>query len=342
MFRSLTVAVLAAVLLIVLADACPAALPYPRWREAAAEARRSNRIILCVFKPGEVRPDDTDILNAEVTGWKIFTTLADRQVRQLQARYFVVMVSKMANTESNWEAFAGEVGTQRCLFATPDAVLLTTVPTDARVDKLVECLKAAVARAKELRDAERKAAAEGAAKRRAVKSLIDAAARDVEDWDYLAAFEKLDLAARSAESPDWPEVAEAQRARGKLLKRAESLIKLADNKVAAGKVIPAFRDLDEVVHLYRGMEVAERAKAKLASLIIQDRYTDAMVAYKPEREAYTLYDEALALEKSGDWKGAVEKYAAIAERFKESPVVERADRRARMCKIELARAEREE
>ena len=102
------------------------------------------------------------------------------------------------------------------------------------------------------------------------------------------------------------------------------------------------RDLDEVLHLYRGMEIADKAKARLAALIVQEKHTEAMIAYKPEREAYTLYDEARALEKGGDWKGAIEKYAAIGERFKESPVVERAARRTRICRVELAKAEKKE
>jgi hypothetical protein len=327
------------VLLVVLSGRCLAERRYTKWSDASTLARKSKRIVLCMFRPNDLEAGKRTCSDYAIkrTRWQLLVTLRAAEIRTIRKRQFVVLWSMVGDAQGNWEHFSKHVRGERggCLLATAQGEFLSTVPVSASEEKLRECLTTAWDKVTAQAEARAKVARAEAAKRRAVKELTDEAKRDIAAWFYGAALAKLDEALALVEKAEWPEAKQARRVRDRLLERATLQMKSADAGVREGNVVQAMRTLDEVSHLYVGLPAGDKARDELESLMGDPKQAAATAEYTPERRVYDLYDEGLTLQTEGNLKAAMAKFNEIRTSYADSPVVMRADRRRAECRRDL-------
>jgi len=293
------------------------------WPEAVKVAGKYNKLIFCIYTPGITRlygPGKSSGNTAgEATEWPIISVIVQPPVRKLQKKYYIIAHLRAGDKTSNWETFASQAGA--CLFATHQGEFLEAVSADVTVAQFIEAVERAVAKAKKLRAADPPTPGE----------LLKEAEDAIEMLDYVKATAKIDQVLKSVQKGSTLSK-RAERLRKTIIGRAAGGITRSDGWLKQGKPILAFRELDEVAHLFTMLPEAAAAEKKLAALLTDPKWTEAAAQYRPQRKAYDLFDEGISFEAGKRWKEAAAKFQEIIDHYKQSPVIRRAARRLKGCR----------
>jgi tetratricopeptide (TPR) repeat protein len=345
MNRSCTLPV-AAILLAALGAASVSASNPRTWTEASREAAKLKRMVLVVYREGKTGQGEGDgsrstssspssYASRSSSGLPITRTLADKEVRLLVRQYCVLAHLRMGDDDSGWKSF--EKHGSPVVFALPDGTFLRGLSTDATPEQFTAAIKEAVEKARE--------AAKTAADKPAAQPAADVAA-DAAD-NPAAALKEAEALTRSGNYPeavrrvkavmdaaeaDSPDAKRAERAAKALTQEAEKIIKQAEALLTAKKPIPAFRQFDEVAHLFAGLPVAEQAAKRLDEVMAQKIMEDYAAEYAQERVAYELYEKAMGLYENQFWKDATTRFQEIVDKYPQSPVAARAAEHAEVCR----------
>jgi len=311
-------------------DAC--ARPKGRissWSQAVNAAKQYNRLIFCIYTPGITRlygpGKASDNTAGEATGWAIISVIAQPPVRKLQNKYYVVAHLRMGDPKSNWGKFASQTSSA-CFFVTHQEEFLEAVSVDVTVAEFTKAAMRAVAKAKKLRAADPPTPAE----------LTEAAEQAIEMSDYTKAMARIDEVLKAVKKTSMLNK-RVVRLRKTIIGRATGGIKQAEDLLKRKKPLPAFRKLDEVVHLFTILPQAAEAEGKLEALLADPKWADAAKQYRPRRKAYELFDEAIDLEAAERWKEAIVKFKEIIDRYKQSPIIKRTAKHLKRCREAMGR-----
>ena len=292
------------------------------WPEAVKVAKEYNKLIFCIYTPGITQlygpGKSSDNTAAKGTEWPIVSVIVQPPVRKLEKKYYIIAHLRTGDKTSNWETFAPHAGA--CLFATHQGEFLEAVTVDVTVTQFIEAVERAVAKAKELRAADPPTPDE----------LLKEAEDAIEILDYVKATAKIDEALKSVQKGSILSK-RTERLRKTIIGRATGGIARSDGWLKQGKPIQAFRELDEVAHLFTMLPQAAEAEKKLEALLTDPKWAEAATEYRPQRKAYDLLDEGMSFEAGERWKEAAAKYQEIIDGYKQSPVVRRAAGRLSGC-----------
>ncbi|HOI56180.1 MAG TPA: hypothetical protein PLP01_13090, partial [Phycisphaerae bacterium] len=309
------------------------------WTEAAREAAKAGKIVLVIYREGKTgqSDDDSSSRNASTnprsysstgsSGLPITTTLSDKEVRPLVKRYCVTANFRKLDEGSGWKTF--EKQDSPVVFAMPDGTFLRGISTDANPEQFNAALKQALEKARELaKDAGNKPAAQPAADPAANPADNPAAAlKEAEALTKSGRYGeavRLVKAVMDAAEADSPDAKRAERVAKALTQEAEKIVRQAEGLLSAKKPLAAFRQFDEVIHLFAGLPVADAAAKRLDELMAQPIMEDYAAEYAQERVAYDLYEKAMGLHDSQFWKDAAARFQEIVDKYPQSPVAARA------------------
>jgi len=331
-----------------------------KWERAAAMAKREGKIILAEYAPGSARqagidaprpdaPDGPAVAQIGEGHWfgapDLGQTLRNTKVRAVIDKHVIIAALRQGDQGSMWEKFKShfretEPAETHCLFASPDGDFLGPISTEARVNDFMKAFDQAWAKYEDLRknDPEFIAAQQKRREQETLRALLDEADQAILDGRYAQAVTKADEVLKMVKENS-VEARRATRVKRLVDEQARQRNARADAALKQGKAVDAFRELDEVAHLFVGLDPADEARKRLEDLLAQSEHAEAASTYADEREVYDVYEEGLALEKTGQWKEALARYTRIADEFKDSPVTIRAARRAKCCREEIAKAD---
>ncbi|MBN2582143.1 MAG: hypothetical protein JXL80_03680 [Planctomycetes bacterium] len=307
------------------------------WNDAARDAARQRKLVLAVYsesKPGQSAD--------EVVASPMATTLSHMDVRPLVKRYCVLANLRTGDDDSGWKTFQSQKNP--VVFAMPDGTFLQGLATNATPEQFIDALKLALKQAREIGkggDDKAEDGAAGQAGQPAAAGKADSSADAVAvlkeaealaaKGDYPEAVERVKAVLDAAEA-DSPDARRAERVAKSLTQEAEKIVKQAESLLAAKKPIAAFRQFDEVAHLFAGLPVADEAAKRLDEVLGQPIMEDYAAEYREERVVYDLFERAMGLFDNEFWKDAAEKFQEIADKYPRSPVAVRAAQRADYCR----------
>ncbi len=305
------------------------------WTEVAREAAKAGKIVLIIYREGKTGHSDSNSSSSS-SGVSITTTVADKDVRPLIKRYCVMANFRKLDDDSGWKLF--EKQGSPVVFAMPDGTFLRGISTDANPEQFKDVLKQALEKARELvKEAGNKPAAQPAAAEPAANPADNSAAmlKEAEALTKSGRYGeavRLVKAVMDAAEADSPDAKRAERAAKALTQEAEKILKQAEGLLAAKKPLAAFRQFDEVIHLFAGLPVADAAAKRLDELMAQPIMEDYAAEYAQERVAYDLYEKAMGLYENQFWKDAAARFREIVDKYPQSPVAARAAERAEFCR----------
>lgn len=327
------------------------------WQRAAALAKPQNRVIFAIYSEGSAREASIGhALPADFVAFlvaqndedvrfegapNVSQSLRHVKVREITEKYCLIAQLRMADPGSMWDKFSPNMGYKdddhmRCVFATWKGEYLNRLSDQARPGDFIAAWNVAYERYTEIlkNDPEYQKMMQKKQELAAQKELADQAEEALKSQDYATAM------AKAGELLDLTADTTAEGRRAKTVKRrisamAQAGCKRCDTHLKGGKPLDAFRELDEVIHLFAGAEEANEAEKRLDELMARQEYAEAAEKYRPERQAYDLWEEAWDYEHSQRWQDALTKYKRIIEDFADSLVAKRAAERAKTCEVEV-------
>lgn len=316
---------------LVAAGVCEAKTDRPKgrisdWPTAVANAKKYNKIIFCIYAPGITRLYGTGKTEAatagESTEWRVTAVICQPQVRKLEKQFYLVARLRTGDSTSNWSAFSSQ--TDGCCFVTANGEFLEAVGRDCTVAEFTEACKRAVARAKELRANQPPTATE----------LASVAEEALKEEDYALALSNADEVLQGPEAAT-PAGKRADRVKKTILGRAQGGLTRAEDRLKEGKAVQAFREFDEVAHLFPMLDEGKRAAQRLEEAMADAAHAKASEEYASERVVYELLEQGNDLADNEDWAGAIAKLQQIVDNHKASPVLRRAAARLKECRDAL-------